>query len=99
MAGQGGLDPEVRIEDASGAGLGNEDFGDGKVSRLTFSPGQPGTFRVIASTFKAGITGDFSLTASVLDLKPAAVREKSPVMPALKVLAMTRKVPGWPGLK
>src|SRR5207253_1287365 len=65
MAGQGGLDPEIRIEDANGKQVKNEEFGDGKVSRInSFTVTAAGTFKVIASTFKAGIVGGFTLTAS-----------------------------------
>src|SRR5262249_16288057 len=62
--GQGGLDAFTRIQDAAGANLKEEEFGDGKVSRVTFSANQPGTYKVVVTTFKGGMTGGFTLTAN-----------------------------------
>jgi hypothetical protein len=71
LTGQNGLDPFLRLEDGTGKQLRNEDFGDGKLSRITFSPTQPGTYKIIATTFKGGGTGDFTLT--VIELRGTAV--------------------------
>ena len=66
-----GIDPFVRVENTAGKSLKEEDFGDGKVSRLIFIAPSAGTFHVIATTFKAGLSGDYTLTAGVVDLTPA----------------------------
>jgi hypothetical protein len=63
MTGQDGLDALLRIEDAAGKLVKEEDFGDGKLSRVKFTPAQGGTYRAIASAFKDGMTGGFTLTA------------------------------------
>src|SRR5262249_3783988 len=57
MSGQGGLDPFLRLEDANGKHLKNEDFGDGKVSRISFTAPLGGSYKIIATAFKGGMTG------------------------------------------
>jgi thiol-disulfide isomerase/thioredoxin len=71
MAGKGSLDPYVRIEDDKGKVVKEEDFGDGKISRVMFKAEKPGTYRLITSTFKAGMTGDFTLTGGTFEPKEA----------------------------
>jgi peroxiredoxin len=66
IVGKGGLDPLVRIDDDAGRPIKDEDFGDGKVSRVTFH-----AYTAIASTFNPNQTGAFTLSASELDIKPA----------------------------
>jgi thiol-disulfide isomerase/thioredoxin len=66
-----GIDPEVRIEDEEGKVVRNEDFGDGKVSRVLFVTPLPRTYRAIVTTFEKGMTGDFTLSASVIPIKAA----------------------------
>jgi thiol-disulfide isomerase/thioredoxin len=66
-----GFDPSVRVEDAAGAVLEPEAFGDGKVSRSYFRAYQDGTYRIVVTSFKDGMSGDFTLSAAVLDYKVA----------------------------
>jgi thiol-disulfide isomerase/thioredoxin len=69
LTGKGGFDPYVRVEDDKGQLLNREDHGDGKVSRVTFAPPKPGTYHVVATSYKAGDTGDYTLLVSETDSK------------------------------
>ena len=69
MTGKNGLDVFVRIETVQGQLLKDEDFGDDKISlsRVLFAPADSGTYRVVATTFKAGAVGNFHLSAARVD--------------------------------
>jgi thiol-disulfide isomerase/thioredoxin len=73
LSGSGGLDPELRIEDANGVFVAKEDFGNGKLSRIAFAPTKAGVFRIIAGAYKAGATGEYTLTVADVEVRPAVV--------------------------
>src|SRR5205823_6654959 len=66
------FDAYLRLEDDKGITVKQEDFGDGKVSRLDFKAAKAGTYRLIATTFKPGQSGEFSLTIAERDKAPPA---------------------------
>jgi thiol-disulfide isomerase/thioredoxin len=71
IVGEGGFDPQVRIADNTGRPLKEEDFGDGKSSKVTFMAPESALFRVMVSTFKPSMVGKYTLAANLVDLKVA----------------------------
>jgi S1-C subfamily serine protease len=58
----GYFDTYLRVEDAKGNVLGeNDDGGQGRNSRLELQPAQDGTYRIIVTSFTEGAVGDFML--------------------------------------
>jgi hypothetical protein len=59
------FDGWLRLEDAKGNRIDeNDDWMNTRNSRIVFTPQQEGTFRLIATTFSAGSTGDYTITVS-----------------------------------
>ncbi|MCI0682968.1 MAG: hypothetical protein L0Y71_12770 [Gemmataceae bacterium] len=58
----GGLDPYLRLEDAEGKNLTeNDDGGDNLNARIQFMCTQAGEYRIVATTFGGGRFGNFTL--------------------------------------
>jgi hypothetical protein len=63
LVGTAGLDTYLRLEDATGKQLdSNDDGGENLNARLTFRCQEAGTYRVIATTYRGGATGRYTLT-------------------------------------
>ena len=57
------FDPYLRIEDANGKSLAEDDDSGGNLNaRIVFQPPQTGTYRLIVTTFQARTFGNFQLT-------------------------------------
>ncbi len=75
------FDAFLRLEDAAGQPLAFDDDGGGYLnSRIVFACPATGTYRLIATSFVAGATGDFTLTAQAN--KGAVLPPATPVLPA-----------------
>jgi thiol-disulfide isomerase/thioredoxin len=72
---KGKFNPFIRVEDEAGLRLRDEEFGDSKVSRLLFHAYQGGTYRVAATTFLPGQTGEFTLSGREVEIKAAKPSE------------------------
>jgi thiol-disulfide isomerase/thioredoxin len=72
---KGKFNPFIRVEDETGLRLRDEEFGDTKVSRLLLHAYQGGTYRVVATTFLPGQTGEFTLAAREVEIKAAKPTE------------------------
>lgn len=57
----GYFDIYLRIEGPNAVNLSNDDGGEGRNSRITFTPNVNGTFRLISTSYAKGATGDFTL--------------------------------------
>jgi Caspase domain len=56
------VDSFLRLEDANGKELTfNDDGGEGRDARIVFTPGETGTYRIIATTYGAESTGAFTV--------------------------------------
>lgn len=61
--GPGFFDVWLRIEDASGKViLNNDDGGEGLNARATFQPKDSGTYRMVVTSYRTGATGSYTLT-------------------------------------
>jgi len=57
------FDSYLRLEDADGKELAfDDDSGGFPHARIVYAPGKDGTYKVIATTFKGGATGKYTLT-------------------------------------
>ena len=60
--GQEWFDPYLRVEDAKGKTLAEDNDSGGRMNaRLTFRPGQDGEYRVVVTSFRPKATGVFFL--------------------------------------
>src|SRR5205807_2583223 len=55
------FDAYLRLEDGNGKTLKNEDAGDSRTSKLTFTADRTGDFRVVVSGYRPGEQGEFTL--------------------------------------
>jgi thiol-disulfide isomerase/thioredoxin len=70
------FDPYLRLEDASGKRLAEDDDGGGfPNARITFMPRKTGTYKIIATTFQPGMTGKYVLTVAPATAAAAAYGE------------------------
>ncbi len=80
------IDPFLRLEDASGNKIADDDDGGGFVNaRIVFKPAKDAEYRISVSTFEGPLTGPFQLTIRQADLKDLFVSGKVEVWPAVKV--------------
>ncbi len=90
-----GFNPWLRIENAAGQTIRNEDVGGPGFSRITFQPSVSGPVRLIVSTLDKGKTGSFTLTGGSLKAnRPptvAAMPAFQPVVRSQIVSQLTRQ--------
>jgi serine protease Do len=80
------LDPFLRLEDANGKELAEDDDGAGNLNaRIVFRPTEEGEYRIIATTCDPGQSGGYKLVIRQAELKLGLLGGKVDVMPALRV--------------
>ncbi len=74
------LDAFLRVEDAKGHLLAlDDDSGGNRNAHLQYQAPATGTYRIIATTFKAGERGRFTLNAGLASTMPTAVGMSQPI--------------------
>lgn len=82
LKGGKGLDAFLRVEDEAGKFLDEDKFGDVPAdSAVEFTPPKTAPYRIVATSYKAGMTGDFTLSIAEQAVKPGT----PPVTPAQAV--------------
>jgi S1-C subfamily serine protease len=82
------FDPFLRLEDAAGTQLAEDDDGGGELnSRIVFRPTREDDYRIIATTFESGQLGAFRLTVRQVEQKPVADK-----VDVLRTLEMPRQI-------
>jgi hypothetical protein len=82
------FDPYLRLEDASGKFITDDDDGGGNMNaRIVFRPAREDTYRIIVSTFDPDQTGPFQFTIRALDLRAHIAEGKVEVREFFKIPA------------